>query len=218
MKTKYLLSLLRYPHKILPEHVSNLQDLAQRYPYFQTAYALLAKAAHDQGHATAKQAIQLAAIHATDRSHLKALLEGTSPFEVPSTAPDEPLPSAAEQASVDDYDFINGYINAIRQRDEHPITKQKSLAQLHIIQDFMQKGGQFKPQPLPTMPDEDFQRDLTQESTAFHDDLATENLARVLVQQGKLTRALEIYDHLLLKFPEKKTYFTTLIEEIKSQL
>lgn len=217
MKTQHLLRLLHQPHKIMPEDVSSLQALVHRYPYFQVAYTLLAKGTYDQDHVTAKQSIQLAAIHATDRAYLKALLEDNPPFTIPTLVPDETAsPAEEEKVPVEDYDFINGYINAIRQRDEHPITKQKSLTQLRLIQDFMQKDMQFKPQPA--MPDEDFQRDLTQQSTAFHDDLATENLAQVLVQQGKIARALEIYDQLLLKFPEKKTYFVPLIEELKSRL
>ncbi len=218
MKTQYFLKLLGYPHKITAEDVSSLQDLVQKYPYFQVAYALLAKGSHDQDHVTVKQAIQLAAIHATDRNHLKALLDDAPPFSIPISAPQKAQAPEEKRESVDDYDFINGYINAIRQKEERPITKQKSLAQLHVIQDFMQKDVHFKPQPLPEVPDEDFQRDLTQESTVFHDDLVTENLAQVLVKQGKFARASDIYAQLLLKFPEKKAYFAGLITELKSQL
>ena len=217
MKHQNLLKLLRHPHKIMPEDMSHLQDIVQSYPYFQIAYALLAKGAYDQDHGTAKQAIQRAAIYATDRTYLKALLEDTPPFAIPPPVSEETA-TAEEEVRVENYDFINGYIDAIRQRDEYPITKQKSLAQLHLIQDFMQKDMQLKPQSLLGMPDEDFKHDLTQQSTTFHDDLATENLAQVLVKQGKITRALEIYEQLLLKFPEKKTYFVGLIKELKSRL
>lgn len=217
MKTYQLLKLLHHPHKITSEDIPDLQELVQQYPYFQVAYALLAKATHEQNHVTTKQAIQHAAIHATNRNYLKALLDGIPPFDIPVVVPEE-TQAPEEEARVDNYDFINGYISAIHQKDERPITKTKNLAQLHIIQDFIQKDVQFKPQSLPAMPDEDFHRDLTQESTAFHDDLVTENLAQMLVKQGKLERASAIYAQLLLKFPEKKAYFARLIEELKSQL
>ncbi|MEM9417045.1 MAG: hypothetical protein AAF963_01695 [Bacteroidota bacterium] len=222
MEAEHLLRLLHHPHKTTPEDISKLRDLLRRYPYFQVGYALLAKAAHDQDRATAGPIIQLAAIHATNRPHLKAFLEDTPPFTAPaSTSYEDIAPVHVEeeqqQAPTDDYDAINGYINAIRQRSKRPITKQKSLAQLNIIQDFMQKDVPFKPRPLQAMPDEDFYLDLTQNSTAFHEDLATETLARVLIQQGKLARALDIYTQLSLKFPEKKAYFASLIEELKSQ-
>lgn len=218
MKAQYLIRLLSHPHKITPEDIANLQDLVQQYPYFQVVYALLAKVAYDQDHTTAQKPTQLAAIYATSRSHLKALLEGAPPFNHPTPVAQEPQNALEEKPiQADGHDFINGYINAIRQRGKQPITKQTSLTQLHIIQDFMQKEVRFKPQPLPVVLDQDYQRDLTQKSTAFHDDLATESLAQVLVQQGKIARALDIYTQLLLKFPEKKAYFADLIEKLKSQ-
>ena len=112
---------------------------------------------------------------------------------------------------------MHDYINTIQQKAQHKITKQKSLAQLDSIQAFLQKYVNFKPQSLQVVPHEDFQVDLTQQSTAFHDDMATETLAQILWQQGKLQRALAIYEKLMLKFPEKRTYFASLIEQIKRQ-
>ena len=223
MKAEQLLRLLHHPHPITPEDVSDLQDLLQHCPYFQVGYALLAKAAYDHDQATAGQAIQRAAVYATDRQHLKALLENTPPFAASASAATEadaaPAHSEEEEvAQAGEYDFINGYINTIRQKAKRPVTNKKSLAQLNLIQAFVQKDAHFKPQPLQAMPTEDLQLNLTQKSTAFHDELATENLAQVLIQQGKLPRALEIYAQLLLKFPEKRTYFGPLIEELKSQL
>ena len=220
MKVEQLLNLLHHPHKTTPEDVYNLQNLLQQYPYFQVGYALLAKAAYEQDRATAAQVIQKAAIYATNRPHLKALLEDAPPFSAPATVPNKAVahPHLEEEgAQADDDHFINGYINNIRQKAKRPITKKTSLAQLQIIQDFIQKDVHFKPQPQQEMPDEALQLDLTQKSAAFHDNMATENLAQVLVQQGKLQRALEIYDQLILKFPEKRTYFASLIQELKNQ-
>ena len=210
MQAEQLLRLFQDPHKITLEEVQALQDLLQRYPYFQAAYALLAKAACDRDQPSADQAVQIAAVYATDRNHLKALLENTAPFSAP--APEEKAsPKAGE------YALMHDYINTIQQKAQHKITKQKSLAQLDSIQAFLQKYVDFKPQSLQAVPHEYFQVDLTQQSTAFHDDLATETLAQILWQQGKLQRALAIYEKLMLKFPEKRTYFASLIERIKRQ-
>jgi tetratricopeptide (TPR) repeat protein len=210
MQAEQLLRLFHDPHKITLEDVQALQDLLQRYPYFQAAYALLAKAACDRDQPSADQAVQIAAVYATDRNHLKALLENTAPFSTP--APEEKAsPKAGE------YALMHDYINTIQKKAQHKITKQKSLAQLDSIQAFLQKYVDFKPQSLQAVPHEDFQVDLTQQSTAFHDDLATETLAQILWQQGKLQRALAIYEKLVLKFPEKRTYFVSLVEQIKRQ-
>jgi tetratricopeptide (TPR) repeat protein len=220
MKAERLLGFFYDPQKITLEDVQGLQDLLQQCPYFQAAYALLAKAACDRDRSSADQSIQIAAVYATDRNHLKALLEDNPPFSTPAPGAIPVTLAPEEKASpkAGEYAFIHDYINTIQQKVQQKITKQKSLAQLDSIQAFLQKDVDFKPQPLQTLPQEDFQVDLTQQSTAFHDDLATETLAQILWQQGKLQRALAIYEKLMLKFPEKRTYFDALIETLKHQI
>jgi tetratricopeptide (TPR) repeat protein len=220
MQAEQLLKLLRDPHKIMPEDVAALRDLLRMYPYFQAAHALLAKAAYAQDQLRAGQAVQRAAVYATDRNYLRALLEDTPPFAVP--APENmPVASVAREEKIRpearECDYVDGYINTIQQKAQRKITNQKSLAQLDSIQAFLQKNVDFRAQSLQKIPHEVSQVDLAQKSTVFHDGLATENLARVLQQQGKLRQALAIYEKLVLKFPEKRAYFTSLIEQIKHQ-
>lgn len=217
MQVEHLLRLFHNPHHITSEDVQALQDLLQEYPYFQAAYALLAKAAYERDQPSAGQTVQIAAVYATDRSYLKALLENTAPFSTPALGA-VPIPLYLGEKALSKaggYALIHNHIKTIQQKAQQKITKQKSLAQLASIQAFLQRDVDFKSQSPPSIPHEDLQVDLTQQSTAFHDDLATETLAQILGQQGKLQRALAIYEKLILKFPEKRTYFATLIEALK---
>lgn len=58
--------------------------------------------------------------------------------------------------------------------------------------------------------------DLSQTSTTFNEELISENLANILVGQGKTGKAIDIYKKLIWKFPQKKAYFAAQIEKLKS--
>lgn len=59
------------------------------------------------------------------------------------------------------------------------------------------------------------QKDLSEHSGAFGEDLVSETLAKILAKQGKTAKALDIYKKLIWKFPQKKAYFASLIEDLK---
>jgi hypothetical protein len=82
-----LLQLLAHPAALTGADVRELEQLAQAFPYCQTAHVLLAKVAHDQGSMLASQRLRRAATYATDRARLRQLIE-LAP--TPLTEPIEP--------------------------------------------------------------------------------------------------------------------------------
>ena len=79
-----LLQLLAHPTALNGADVRALEQLADAFPYCQTAHLLLAKAAHDQGSMLAGQRLRRAATYAADRTRLRQLLEQTTPVAVPA--------------------------------------------------------------------------------------------------------------------------------------
>ena len=49
-------------------------------------------------------------------------------------------------------------------------------------------------------------------------DLCTETLAQIYASQGYLEQAKYIYSKLILRYPEKNTYFATLIEKLDEEI
>jgi len=47
-------------------------------------------------------------------------------------------------------------------------------------------------------------------------DLATETLAEIFLRQGQKVKAVEVYERLILIFPEKTAFFAAKIENIKN--
>jgi tetratricopeptide (TPR) repeat protein len=58
--------------------------------------------------------------------------------------------------------------------------------------------------------------DISEKSTEEKDEFMTETLADLYVQQKNYQKAIEIYNKLILKFPEKKTYFAIQIKKTQS--
>jgi hypothetical protein len=66
-----------------------------------------------------------------------------------------------------------------------------------------------------TLPPVDEQQDLSVRSTSIVPQLASESLAKIMVRQGKVAKAIEIYEQLMVRQPEKKTYFADQINQLK---
>jgi len=52
------------------------------------------------------------------------------------------------------------------------------------------------------------------ESSDMAERFATETLARIFAEQGRIEEARRIYSRLILEFPEKSAYFATLIDSL----
>lgn len=59
--------------------------------------------------------------------------------------------------------------------------------------------------------------DLSTKSTELHPDIASEYLAEIYLEQGRTERAIQIYEALIVKFPEKSVYFADIIKKINEQ-
>ncbi|UTW64443.1 hypothetical protein KFE98_09970 [bacterium SCSIO 12741] len=97
-----------------------------------------------------------------------------------------------------------------------------------LISTFIEKGPVEIPAPVkdekPTMVPinrpkaEFFSLDkMARESLREDDDMVTETLAKIHAKQGHFDKAIEVYEKLSLKFPEKSGYFARLISELKEK-
>ncbi|WP_375437785.1 hypothetical protein [uncultured Hymenobacter sp.] len=83
-----------------------------------------------------------------------------------------------------------------------------------LINRFLKVQPRLKaPGVLPSVSE---QTDLAARSTYAPAALASESLAKIMVKQGKTDRAIEIYEQLMVRQPEKSAYFADQIQQLKS--
>jgi hypothetical protein len=103
-------------------------------------------------------------------------------------------------------------IEAIKKKEKKVILDARKIEQNDIIKAFSEKkinltiSRNEEPEQLA---------DLSEESTEFNDKLISESFAKLLSKQGKKDKAIEIYQKLILKFPDKSAYFADLIKKLE---
>jgi hypothetical protein len=103
-------------------------------------------------------------------------------------------------------------IENIKKREKKEILDEKKREQIDLIKAFSKK--EIKLATLKEMEDFQKQADLSENSTHLHPTLLSESYAKLLVKQGKKQKAKEIYQKLMVKFPDKNLYFADLIKSL----
>ncbi|WP_088653396.1 hypothetical protein [Geofilum rhodophaeum] len=93
-----------------------------------------------------------------------------------------------------------------------PVQKKRSL-----IDDFLEGGR--KRRRLPSGPSATTENvDISAASLQERDDLMTETLAGIYIKQGHFSKAMDIFDRLRLKYPEKSVYFARRIKALEEDI
>jgi hypothetical protein len=148
-----------------------------------------------------------------DHSDSEPLFIAATPYQLEQFYPEKETGSG-EQPN-DFYSWLNNPSSRpeteIPQGVQPETTDNPKSQQRSIIDKFIETN------PGVIRPRKDFFTPETAARKSEHlpENLATETLAKVYLQQGNTDGAIRIYERLMLKFPEKNTYFADLIEKIK---
>jgi len=126
--------------------------------------------------------------------------------EEPVTVEEEPVITEEELVAIEEVPEIPAVEPARSDID------QKRKEQADLIDRFIMANPRIIPQiEKPASPNEDLSKPFTEEHGGF----VTETLARIYVTQGYYSKAIDIYEKLSLKFPQKSNYFAAQIEKIR---
>jgi hypothetical protein len=93
------------------------------------------------------------------------------------------------------------------------LPEERKKVQSELIDKFIQANPRIE--PVRDKTDRPV-NDLSQPFNEPKGELVTETLARIYISQGYYSRAIDIYEKLSLKYPEKSSYFATQIQKVKA--
>ena len=101
-------------------------------------------------------------------------------------------------------------------KEESSSTEKDDFTESDIINSFLSKSTNIISSTKESV--EFTPSNLARLSIVDDEDFVTETLANIYIKQGNLQKALNAFNKLMLKYPEKKTYFAARIEKIEKDL
>jgi hypothetical protein len=137
---------------------------------------------------------------------------------MPTTAPEAPAKkitaSPLEQQIMEHIFHIQPEINVLPTENLPPVSKEVRRPEDAIIEKFITEDPQIRPPKADKLDTENKAR----KSSEDHLDLVSETLAKIYTDQMLYHKAIDTYQKLSLKFPEKSTYFAGRIQEIEKKI
>ncbi|MEB2785049.1 hypothetical protein [Algoriphagus persicinus] len=213
--------------------IQQLQKVQENFPYFQIPHVLTARYEYLKDGKGNPPALAYAAITSPDRTWLKTLIEKPEEYvSMPKESisksvnkVEEKLEASEEEKKVEDKTESvkpkpqrrkppkDDLIETIKRKEKRVIVDEKKKEQIDLIKAFSKKD--IKLATIKEIEANQNTENLAAASTRINDNLISESYANILAKQGKKQLAKEIYEKLVLKFPDKRAYFADLIEKLK---
>jgi tetratricopeptide (TPR) repeat protein len=178
------------PNLLNEDTLIELEELTKKYPWFQLAWILYAKNLKQLQSSDYEKVVKQVSIRVSDRKRLfnylnsKVILKSVNFDSANSFLPTYEIDSEELKSSSLIDRFLSSNSGTLRRNSEEKISGENVT-----------------------------HNDVVERSTAEDDELITETLANIYLQQKKYTKAIYAFEKLSLKYPEKSIYFATRIKE-----
>jgi 3-phenylpropionate/cinnamic acid dioxygenase small subunit len=215
------------------ESVLQLTELVGDFPFCQSARLLLTTALYKEKDIRYETELKTTAVYAGDRGILRKRIYRIGERGTRIVLPDEhteksvieakiekPEPKK-QPAEVDKYEelkrIVRERIARIEKEQTQKAGKQKPISEKtkkELVNEFIknepsisrQKGTFFNPV------------EAARSSIVDQENIISETLAKIYLDQGLYDKAINTYEKLSLKFPEKSAYFAALIKKAEKEL
>ena len=213
MKAEDIIILTKNPNTIKEPHISSIDNIILRFPYFQIGQLLLTKGLLNTESIRYNQQLKKAAIYSGRRKKLFNLIS------LEKNSANENSVIAKEVSTSIKEELKLGKPLRFSKDENHSFSEWLTLLNVKkvkrenntIIDTFLEKKRNFN-----THKKEVFFKatENSKESLIENHDLITPTLAKVYLEQEHYEKAISAYKKLILKYPKKSSFFANQIELI----
>ncbi|RZK56681.1 MAG: hypothetical protein EOO91_11615 [Pedobacter sp.] len=137
------------------------------------------------------------------------------PYVTPKKGNNTPAATGELQQQYVEHIFhLQTPFNVAEEANKGPLNKQVAHKGADIIDSFIKNEPQIRPPKAEQINNEN----KAKKSAEDHNDLVSETLAAIYIEQMLYHKAIDTYEKLSLKFPEKSRYFADLIQSLEKKI
>ncbi|MFY9152456.1 MAG: hypothetical protein WAO52_10595 [Prolixibacteraceae bacterium] len=215
MTADQICQFIQTPEQLNQETLPLLKELTERYPAFETGWILYLKNLKNLNHPAFEQELVNGAIRIQNRRKLYLFLNEKQ--KEPATD------QLKDKDNEPDNEFENLFFPTEYKLESSGETEENMGDVARSIQKnadkkvrLIDKFLEAQPKMPPIKEVSDSMAGDNKPNEGDQDELITETLANIYAHQGYYKKAIQIFEKLSLKNPEKSTYFADQIEKIKN--
>jgi len=232
MQKERIISLINNPHLINKEDNKFLEDISEKYPYFSISHILLSKGLLNTESVRYNRKLKQAALYSLDRKQLFKLItqHKKDSTEIIKKKVIKDIKSEDLATSKDTKTELKiGEPLEFEETEEHSFSEWLALTKVKKIQriDTKKEKSELIDSFIETQPTIKAEKnkffsptETAKTSLIENNELVTETLARVYLEQEHFDKAIQAYKKLSLKYPKKSSYFAdqiNLINDLKKK-
>ena len=210
MNKKNFIKILQNPENLTTKQLSFLDEINLEFPYFQISKAIYLKTLKENDDIKFKKFLRSTAAYSRDRKILFEFINKSQNQNEKVYFNKNEITSVQSEYKIIEDEIIeeNSFVEWLKLSNLKPIDRSNET---ETIDKFISKKPKLKVEAVENELNNDKSENPSNQASYM-----TETLAMLYLNQKNYEKAIQSYKILILKFPEKNSYFADQIKKIKN--